>query len=589
MGSVALAHPQAPEDHRLGPLDLALILLLLVFVAWYVHAQVDLGGRPEEDAAMLLRYSKHVAEGRGIVWNVGEPPVDGATDFLFMGLVAAVHRMGPSLEGAAQGVGLLAHALTAVLIFLGIRTLWGGSGRLALIPAVFFAVGPGMRHLAACYGTPLFVLSAAVSWLLAARLVRASGERLKRDSLLFALSALVMGLARPEGVFLGGFFLLGALYARKGSGARPILAAFLGVFLTLGLAYFLWRWHYFAYPLPNPFYKKGAGILHLHSLRQSLRDLGALGLPFVLVLPIGLLLGPARRLSAAALFAVLAFVALWVLISDETNYVMRFRAPILPVVLTAWVPAWQGLVERVRAARRTPAWVGAAMALMASAGLAAWQHGRYHYVAPQRMGLYDAALMLRDYAQRDYSLVTSEAGLLPLYSTWRAVDAWGLNDRFIAHHGEVTEEYLDRYRPEVIVFHAYFSPGVSEEGPRVENRSLGPRWYRMVMTLKAYAERNRYVLAACFGRNAWDTHWYFVRTGFLQSAAIVARIRALDYYWDGEPTVDFTAEGRSLPGFDHTPLTSGHEPSGEDHEDRSPVRQLVRSPQGDLRLPAGRR
>jgi len=82
MGSVALAHPQAPEDHRLGPLDLALILLLLVFVAWYVHAQVDLGGRPEEDAAMLLRYSKHFAEGRGIVWNVGEPPVDGATDFL---------------------------------------------------------------------------------------------------------------------------------------------------------------------------------------------------------------------------------------------------------------------------------------------------------------------------------------------------------------------------------------------------------------------------------------------------------------------------------------------------------------------------
>ena len=82
----------------------------------------------------------------------------------------------------------------------------------------------------------------------------------------------------------------------------------------------------------------------------------------------------------------------------------------------------------------------------------------------------------------------------------------------------------------------------------MENRSLGPRWYRMVMTLKAYAERNRYVLAACFGRNAWDTHWYYVRNGFPQSAEIVARIRALDYYWDGEPTVDFTAEGRSLPG-----------------------------------------
>ena len=541
---MADAHAPAFEDHRLGPLDLALILLLLAFGAWYVQAQVDLGGRPEEDAAMLLRYSQHLAEGRGIVWNLGEPPVDGATDFLFMAAVATVHRVGPSLEQAAQGIGLLAHALTAVLIFLAIRTLFGGSSWLALVPAAFFTVGPGLRHVAACYGTPLFALTAAVSWLLAVRLMRASDGRLKMDGLLFALSALVMGLARPEGVFLGGFFLLGALYAREGGGARPILAAFLGVFLTLGLAYFLWRWHYFGYPLPNPFYKKGAGVLHLHSLRQSWRDLWELGLPFVLVLPLGLLPGSARRSSAAALFAVLAFVGLWVLISDETNYVMRFRAPILPVVLTAWVPAWQRLVERARAARRMPAWVGATIALVAAAGLAGWQHHRYHHVAPQRMGLYDAAVMLREYANRDFSLVTTEAGLLPLYSTWRAVDAWGLNDRFIAHNGAVTEEYLDRYRPEVIAFHAYFSPGVPQEGPRVENRSLGRRWYRMVMTLKAYAERNGYVLAACFGRNAWDTHWYYVRDGFPQSAAIVARIRALDYYWDGEPTMDFTAEGR---------------------------------------------
>jgi ADP-heptose:LPS heptosyltransferase len=25
----------------------------------------------------------------------------------------------------------------------------------------------------------------------------------------------------------------------------------------------MWRWQYFGYPLPNPFYKKGGGTLHL--------------------------------------------------------------------------------------------------------------------------------------------------------------------------------------------------------------------------------------------------------------------------------------------------------------------------------------
>jgi len=125
------------------------------------------------------------------------------------------------------------------------------------------------------------------------------------------------------------------------------------------------------------------------------------------------------------------------------------------------------------------------------------------------------------------------------------VDAWGLNDQWIAHNGGITEEYLDRYRPEVVAFHAYFSPGTPDSGDRIERRALGPRWYRMVMTLRKYAESRGYVRAAVFGRNAYDTHWYFVRSGFPQSDEIVARLRGLDYWWDGEPTVDLRDADRA--------------------------------------------
>jgi hypothetical protein len=157
------------------------------------------------------------------------------------------------------------------------------------------------------------------------------------------------------------------------------------------------------------------------------------------------------------------------------------------------------------------------------------------------MGLYDAAVVLRDYQRYDYTLATTEAGLLPLYSGWRAIDAWGLNDRHVARTGSIDARYLDRYRPEVMVMHAYFSPGVRHDDPRVMRRSLGIRWYEMVVTMKGYAESNGYVLAACFGRNEWDTHYYYVRSGFARSSEIVARLRALDYRWDGEPTMDFAA------------------------------------------------
>jgi arabinofuranosyltransferase len=536
--------PPSPSA-RLRPADGLVALSLLALLGWYVRVHLDTGGRPEEDAAMLLRYAKHLAEGRGIVWNVGEPPLDGATDFLFMLKVALAHRLGVSLEAAARGIGLAAHAATVLLVYLGARRLHGAGPAWALVPAAFLAVGPGLRHLAAGYGTPLFALAATVAWLAATRLAEAAEGRAARPALAFALAALAMGLARPEGVFLGGFMLLAVLLARGGRDAAPILGRFLLVFGTLGLAYFLWRWHYFGHPLPNPFYKKGGGVLYWHTLRMSWRDLWRLGLPLVALLPLGLLVRGARRAALFASVPVLLFVGVWVLMSNETNYVMRFRYPILPVILLGCVPVGRALAEALRSALPAlpapPAAARWAAALVLAGLLAHEQHQAFRWVAPRRMGLYDAALVLRDYAPRGFTLVTTEAGLLPLYSGWRAVDAWGLNDRHVAHRGTIDEAYLDRYRPEVIVAHAYFSPGVPDHGPRVENRSLGPRWYRMVMTLKGYAESRGYVLAACFGRNAWDTHYYWVRTGFHQSAEIVARLRALDYGWDGEPTIDFAA------------------------------------------------
>jgi hypothetical protein len=493
---------------------------------------------------MLLRYSRHLAAGHGIVWNQGEAPVDGATDFLFMLAVALLHRLGLSLESAAQAIGLLAHAASVAIVYLSARGSLNAPPPLAFVPAAFLAVGPGLRHLTASYGTPLFALLAALAWWAATSAALARGERLPPAALRLAFACLLLGLARPEGVFLGAFFLLAVLVYRRGDEGRALVRRFVLVFLTLGLGYFLWRWYYFGYPLPNPFYKKGGGLLHAHSFRMAWRNLWELSLPFLAVLGAGVLLRKTRTLALFHLLPVVAFASLWILISDETNYVMRFRYPILTVVLVGFSGVVAAFVassvpspgHEPRFPRAVTSW---AAALLIAAGLGFWQHDRYHHIAPKRMGLYDAALVLRDYSSRNYALATTEAGLLPLYSTWRAVDAWGLNDAWIAHHGGITEEYLDRYRPEVIVFHAYFSPETPQEGRRVEERSLGPAWYRMVTTLKAYAERNGYILAAVFGRNAWDTHYYYVRPGARDTAALVDRLHSLDYYWDGEPTANF--------------------------------------------------
>jgi hypothetical protein len=144
-------------------------------------------------------------------------------------------------------------------------------------------------------------------------------------------------------------------------------------------------------------------------------------------------------------------------------------------------------------------------------------------------GRYDMAKMLSNYQGKGYIMATSEAGLLPFYSNWTAIDTWGLNDEWIAHHGAITEQYLDQYKPYVIIFHAYFSPLIP---PKLTDKNLSQDWFRMTITLMDYAQSHGYILAAAFGDSPYETHYYYVRPDFPDSAKIVHDISTMkNYYW----------------------------------------------------------
>ena len=176
---------------------------------------------------MLLRYSQHLAAGHGIVWNIGEPPVDGATDFLFMLLVAGLQAVGLSLEAAAQILGLCAHGATAALVYLGGRRLHGAPPPLALVPAAFLAFGPGLNHLAACYGTPLFALF-AVPGLLGGDPSRPGRDerRARGEPASSPWLPLRWDWPGPRASSWACFFLGAILVYRRGEAARPLLGRF---------------------------------------------------------------------------------------------------------------------------------------------------------------------------------------------------------------------------------------------------------------------------------------------------------------------------------------------------------------------------
>jgi arabinofuranosyltransferase len=329
-------------------------IYFLVFISCVIAAllwrnYLTLAETPAEDAAMLLHYSLNLAQGYGIVWNVGSKPVDGATDFLPMVAIAALIRAGLGPMAAVQILGITCHFLTALLIFWALTHLEGAGILAASISALYFFCGPGLLLISAGFATPVFALVCAMTWYLALTLILQEGTRL--NELGFVLSALGLGLTRPEGVILAVLMLLSIVSAKGGLNSFRLMTYFLIAFTVLGGGYFLWHWRYFGHLMPLPFYRKGGWHLYPASLTESVYGTSALAGPFIFAYLLGFRKPDTLRLTLIASVPILGFTAVWLFLSDEMNFMMRFQYPLLPVILMSWYPLVKDLAGEIQSSR----------------------------------------------------------------------------------------------------------------------------------------------------------------------------------------------------------------------------------------------
>jgi hypothetical protein len=464
---------------------------------------------PHEDAAMLMRYAGHLAGGHGFVWNVGEPPVDGATDALPVVAAAALTAAGLAPERAVGLLALAAHLAAVGVLFAGLCR-HGTPPWLAAAAALWLAFGPALRYAQVGFVTPVFALAALALWQTAYRF---DGNPARATAWALAGWSLVLGLTRPEGVLLAGFVLLALAMSGRLAEKRRALLVPLGAGLALGVAYFLWRWHSFGQLLPTPFYKKGGFAWHASGLRLSIewaaRHLWIVALPLLLALR-----SPAGRRAVRFVAVPGALFALaWGLLSEEMNYLGRFQYALLPMALWSAAAAWRWwLPERSAGGRRLVPWaLGAALVL----------HGLAWRPQPHLDGRREVALALAPLAPRGLTMAVTEAGLLPFYSGWRAVDTWGLNDPEIARRG-LTRRRLEREAPDLIQFHGF----TVRPSP-----ASGTAWERMTGTLWEYAVDRGYLAAARWGPSEGETHAYLVRPDSPHAAAIIQAVRPSAYAW----------------------------------------------------------
>ncbi len=502
---------------------LALIVLPSAAIVLRVH---DFGLPPFEDAAMLLRYAQHLATGEGFVWNPGELPLDGATDFLFLVMVAAVSKTGLAALHSARLWAAFAH-LTTLWLILRVRLPRSAAQWLPALLAAYLALGPAPLYLQAGFGTPVFALAGLLCFRAYLNLLPTGGGP-ERGELVFALYGLLAGLIRPEGVLLAGILLLTLVGARPWKLARRALSSFGLVFGLLGGSYFGWHWWTFGFPLPHAFYVNGGG-LYLHSLGAAARNTLLLGFPLWPVFLWGVCTPHLRRQSLLVLVPVAGFVGVWVLLSNAMNFAMRFQYVVLPILLLGCAPILSELL-RTSLASRWRRRLALGLALLALAGQVVRYHSRPRLFADGRARLGQA---LAGFAAQGHTMAVTEAGNLPFFSGWRAIDCGGRHDQHIAHSGALTSAYLDRNAPALIMLH--------DDG----SDSRESRWAAMVDVLEGYAEQRGYQLIARYGRVPNNTHAYYLRGDLADFAALRDVVLRTPYawYWDGRMAENFAGPG----------------------------------------------
>jgi len=242
----------------LAAVAIAASLLYAAYIAW---GSFDLDGRRcftlFDDAMISMRYAKNLAHGAGLRWNVGAPPVEGYTNFLWTLWMAALHL----LPVPQRAVSLCVSVSSAVLL---VANLWlvralvvraGGSAASAAFAVVLCAVSYplvfwSLRGLEVGLLALLVDAAIVLAW-------RAEEAARERESWALALILVAMVLVRDDGVVPAAVVLAFlAADARTRRAARVPASAVVAV-LALHLAF---RLVYYGAPLPNTYYLKLAEI-----------------------------------------------------------------------------------------------------------------------------------------------------------------------------------------------------------------------------------------------------------------------------------------------------------------------------------------
>lgn len=453
--------------------------LLALAVALFIRRCTRFGGFFAEDAYITFRFATNLADGHGLVWNIGGDPVEGYTSPLHVALLALAALARVPLPEAAVAIGMLSVAGIAAMFVTVLRREAGALAPLGAAAIGLYLVDARLAvHATAGLDTVMYMFLLAANLLVAVRLV----ERPCRGrALQLAGIDLLCLLGRPDaapylvaqGVVLGAVALA---RRRRGDGAllTQVLAAH-GALVAAGLAYLAVKYAYFGYLLPNPFYIKSNNLTTLDGLESVTRFVRSLARlwPFALALPFldyERLREWWRRPNSPSTAALLlgppaAFLAFYTTVVPEVNYLNRFEYPayFFVVLAVALVASIGRPIERSieLASRAVPARLAEGVVVVALVGLlghfyvTTWISFPWFEVVETRYYRPIGEALARSGLGSRATLVIDSAGVVPYVSGFTHIDPVGLVDNVLSGREPITvwerEAYIWGRQPDVYI------------------------------------------------------------------------------------------------------------------------------------------
>jgi len=372
---------------------------------------------PAEDATILFQYSDNWASTGQITYYIGGPRVEGATDFLWMAILAGFRLLHVQPFYATALLNALSAFAIAYLILLLTNRRFGWKS--TLIPLGLVMLAPQLG--AALAGFSVLPFTALI---LACAYFFYRGN----DSAL-AFTCLLLCLFRPDGVVFALPMIALRLFSGRADFVKRLVAYFF-LFVVPGLIYFYCRWKYFGEILPLPFLVKSdtPRILGVALGTSNIDILKYLAFDIVfLALVLGKKLKERTNLLILTALGIVPTLFYLTMRLDQ-DIADRFFAYLLVCSAVLLAINWDRL-------RTTPTRTISAFTILWFLLLSfSWASGLSRFISDGYKNIIVSIAQELHDVHPNGSLALSEAGRVAYFSHWPTTDLWGLNTPEFAHH-----------------------------------------------------------------------------------------------------------------------------------------------------------